>query len=339
MANSNKRQALKLRKGHAVSSIILFVIVITLVSALLVFEEEVFLSYTVNMKANFEIRNAVLLSNMLANDHDDTTKLLVSDDYEYLLCDEDLNVLESHGENTCLMEGTAVTIPDDDEFIHVGTLILPDKKGNFIIPILMGRSDMKLTDVLNNLSQQELDEIFIEEQESFVIPFWVSVPMEDGNYFLLRSYLISRSQDVTMFVFLFLTQAGLILVFAVVMLINIISNISNRRKLTKMLFMDNVSNGHNWMWFLIKGEEKLRKFRYRKSNFAVVNLVFVKFRNYVLCHSVEEGEEMLAKVYQLITENIDKRDMCARTSSSFPVPGLWINSNITPALTPKKPDR
>lgn len=320
MANSNKRQALKLRKGHAVSSIIMFVIVVTLVSALLVFEEEIFLSYTVNMKANFEIRNTVLLSNMLANDHDDTTKLLVADDYEYLLCDEDLNVIESHGENTCLLEETAVTIADDDEFIPTGTKILPDQKGNFIIPILMGRSDMKLTDVLNNLSQQELDEIFIEEQESFVIPFWVSVPMEDGNYFLLRSYLISRSQDVTMFVFLFLAQAGLILVFAVVMLINIISNISNRRKLTKMLFMDNVSNGHNWMWFLIKGEELLKKRRNCRNKYAVINLVFVKYRNFVLCHSLNEGEAVLRDVYGIIRGSVSKKDMVAHsTSSNFPM--------------------
>lgn len=149
------------------------------------------------------------------------------------------------------------------------------------------------------------------------LPFWVSVDVADGNEeFIAKSYINFAMQDLWFFL-AFLAFLGILaFIVFVILLVNIISNIVNQRKVIKLLFTDMVTNGHNMTWFLYKGEQFLRKRKTAKYNYAVINLVFLKYRNFCTCHSVEQGQVLLKKVYSTLGKKLEKKEMLAHVSDS-----------------------
>lgn len=149
------------------------------------------------------------------------------------------------------------------------------------------------------------------------LPFWVYVDVADGNEeFIAKSYINFAMQDLWFFL-AFLAFLGILaFIVFVIFLVNIISNIVNQRKVIRLLFTDMVTNGHNKTWFLYKGEQFLRKRRTAKYNYAVINLVFLKYRNFCTCHSVEQGQVLLKKVYSTLGKKLEKREMLAHVSDS-----------------------
>ena len=84
----------------------------------------------------------------------------------------------------------------------------------------------------------------------------------------------------------------------------------------RLYFRDTVTHGNNWNYFVFMGERILRSRRFQNNNYAVVHLVFVKYRNYVVCHSVEDGEELLRQVYDLINYTVARDEICVRSTTS-----------------------
>lgn len=70
------------------------------------------------------------------------------------------------------------------------------------------------------------------------------------------------------------------------------------------------------MWFSFRGEQLLKKRRSAAVSYAVLDLVFVKYRNYCVCHSVIEGEEMLYRVDKILSSSINKRELSAHYASA-----------------------
>ncbi len=104
----------------------------------------------------------------------------------------------------------------------------------------------------------------------------------------------------------------------IIIVINLITTFVRHKKMTKIFFMDPITKGHNWMWFTYHGENILKKRKYASKELAVLDLVFVKYRNYCVCHSVAEGEEMLYKVDKLLKENLKKDEIaCHYASANF----------------------
>ena len=170
---------------------------------------------------------------------------------------------------------------------------------------------------LDDFEEQSSDIIGINVDSRIHLPFWTSVSVNDGKEeFVGKAYINFKLSDIV-FIILFLSLI-IIMGFFILMtiLIYIISNIVNQRRTKALLFTDMATGGHNWTWFFYKGEQLLRRFASRKNKYAVVNLVFVKYRNYCVCHSIEQGEKMLKLVEGFVKKEIDKKDMVAHVSNS-----------------------
>ena len=63
------------------------------------------------------------------------------------------------------------------------------------------------------------------------------------------------------------------------------------------------------------GDEKLRSRSLKKFSFAVVNLAFTNYRNYCMCHSISEGEEVLVKIDKSLNKQIRSGEMCAHATT------------------------
>ena len=325
----NKKKALKLRKPHVISTIIFYFFIFVFASLFLSLAMSIFTAHYLMSRAYSEIDYGLMMAKIydsaVIDGKEFDADLIGQAIGVYKIVDSNGNVKYDSGYDTVDMSKSSAVAPYDGSSYGRNVKIHADTSTGFMPPVLDIDNGLDL-----NYDEDDLAMFFttIGKHETIDLSFWVEIgDLADGSTFFYRAEMMITPLDYT-FTIIFAVIIGLIiLLLFVLIVVNSITHLVNQRKMTKLLFMDYVSDNHNWMWFLIKGEEKLRKFSNRNTKYAVVNLVFVKFRNYVLCHSIEEGEEMLAKVYQLITENIDKRDMCARTSSSFPMLVKYTDEN------------
>lgn len=218
-----------------------------------------------------------------------------------------------------------------DDYIDVedGT-IEPDFRALFDIITMSSVGKIEIDD---NVSEEEKARIVKERineaekptrgimgdntRSTLRLPFWVSVSVNEGKEeFIAKSNINFAMQDFAVFT-IFLAAVGILgTVLFITMIINIIINIVSQRRVVKLLFTDMVTNGHNKTWFLYRGEQYLRKWKTARNNYAVVNLVFMKYRTYCMCHSVEQGQILLKKVYAVLGKELDKKEMLAHEMDS-----------------------
>ena len=100
---------------------------------------------------------------------------------------------------------------------------------------------------------------------------------------------------------------------------NLIRTHRSNRQMRNLVLRDNITGNRNWFWFAMKSKEILKK-RKTGVNYAVVSLIFVRYRNYVLCHSVDQGEQTLRLVWQNICAFLDKNEICSHgTINNFQI--------------------
>lgn len=87
--------------------------------------------------------------------------------------------------------------------------------------------------------------------------------------------------------------------------------------MTELFLVDDVTKGNNWMAFLLKGERILKKRKNAGRRYAMIHLVIVEYRNYCMCHSLEEGQRLLFRISCVIEESLSKKEeLSAHVSSS-----------------------
>ena len=172
-------------------------------------------------------------------------------------------------------------------------------------------------------------QFFTAERSPVTIPFWISIELDNGECFVGKASFDLKSRDAGV-IFVFVIVIALItLVMFIALLTKIIKRFTRQRKLLSVFFTDVVTKGHNWMWFTIKGEQLLKKKNNDKLNFAILDISFVKYNTFCVCHSVEEGEKVLEAVNRLLLKTINKHEACAHHGiSSFAVIMQYADEDI-----------
>ena len=163
--------------------------------------------------------------------------------------------------------------------------------------------------------------IYGSEEAVFSFPYWIAAPMRESSQILMvRSILTVKVRDYTYL------AAGLIIAVIIaigvfiLMIVSVIVNLSSNRKLRRWLFKDNIVKGHNWLWYAVTAQDILRKKKNAHKTFAVVDLELIRYRSFVLCHSVVEAESLLRLVALTIGKKIYKGELIAHgTSSTLPL--------------------
>ena len=163
----------------------------------------------------------------------------------------------------------------------------------------------------------ENDKKVLDNIRSFHIPLWMLINLNGGEKkFIGKALFEFKVKDM---VLVAEVSAGIVLallVFFIIIIANIISSFVKSRRVVKLFYNDAVTGGHNWSYFLKYGDKRIHGYFTSKKNWATINFVFRNYRNYCLCHSISEGEEMLAKIYDKISESLTKRELCVHASSS-----------------------
>lgn len=153
--------------------------------------------------------------------------------------------------------------------------------------------------------------------ESIQLPLWISADINGGEQqFIGRAYLGFNMRDNILACELITAVITVIFIIALVMTIYIIRTAVNYRRVVNLFYRDPVTEGHNWIWFVRNGEDKVRSIFTKRESFAVVNLVFRNYRNYCLCHSLADGEVLLADIDRVLLAEMRKNEMCAHATMS-----------------------
>ena len=223
---------------------------------------------------------------------------------DFIVRDKTGKVLYRKGEDTCKGEGSDIKLSNGEETYKV----YEDSKLGFIYPDGDGGLGFKIKDFIKWVSDHE---------ENIRVPLWISIDISSGEQTFIGKAQLTFDRRDTILVIEFLSGvAGIVFVIGVITIIRIIKSAVNYKRVVRLFYYDPVTKGHNWMWYVRYGDERLRSSFTKKYSFAVVNLVFRNYRTYCLCHSLSEGEELLARIDKALSKELKKPEMCAHATTS-----------------------
>ena len=331
MAKHQKRakkreKFLKLRKGQAWVSTFLFLGL----SLLSVTFSLLFLAVFTLLIVNAGIQNEYAAKNLLAGLYED--RIIKEDPYlvfdkagmDYLIKDKNGTILHSRGENTCDEDSSfdSLTIGGDILFnIHVDNSteetpihLHADKGDHVFIPDDEGALSLDG----GRMRKLLLGSLFGNDTDNVVqLPIWEEVPLNGGEETLVFKAVIEmQNSNLLLIAIMLVVMVLLILLIFTAMLIHGVSSAIDRNKIKQLLFTDIKTKGNNWMWFICNAEQTLRKHGNAKKSYALVDVEFVGYNRFCICHSVDDGEAILEDIYKLLNRMLNKKELCAHCAEN-----------------------
>lgn len=326
----NRKKYFKLRKRNLWFPIALTVVV-SLLSALFL---ELFISsqysYVTDMRirSEYEFVDLAAASYMENSSADaDPFGILEKSGRSYVLMDENGKVKEQFGSNTLgdmsykyedYYTVSAIEASEIEDVRLFKVWIYNDTENNILVTD-HGETDLDIRKIGKEV-RKGLYAIFREEDsdsdadlinQELKLPLWMRYDLDNGEQLFVKiAIAINFSDIIYLFLLLFLENLLLVLVI-IVMIIYTVSSFLSHRKMTRVFFTDLATKGHNRIWFLLKGDQVLQKRRSAKKSFAVVDLSLVNYRIFCACHSIEEGEDLICRIYDAIKAKISKKELCA----------------------------
>ena len=314
VGNQKEKGFRKLNRSQLGSVLIIYLIVSLVFNAFLAFFANMFLRYVVESRIYTEYKDLVYMAKLYDKQDviGDITTFLDEDETEFFIADRDQSIVYQEGKNTCSKNGGIVQLKMLGRKVYLcedreNRLLLRKNGGvGFDIPAFL-----TWTNETNGLK------LLADKGATLDIPFWIAEDLDfNGTRLYKKAYLSVDASDLIFLAAISGSILVMILGMSFMLIYHIVGSIVRQRKMTNLFFMDDVTGGRNWMWFMIKGEQLLQKPYTQRANFAMINVSFIKYRNFCMCHSIKEGEEILAKVDRLLVNYIDKKDLCAHNSSA-----------------------
>ncbi|MBR4515628.1 MAG: EAL domain-containing protein [Lachnospiraceae bacterium] len=347
---SNEKQLRELKKNHIWVPLVMFILVCGIVGWMSYFFVQSMIAITIDSKLATEQNMVAYMARLYGTDGG-STKYIDLNGRNYIVLDKSGDITASKGKNTCSFDGAEVYATvgklkvykdsevnffdyTDGENLQLDTFrflkVLADSDSEY---------NKRLTEFLDEISaEDELEEDLAERIANgdteeldrkigdrvkkiamdtvLYLPVWIEQPLEDGTRLVVQARISIGVSDVAYFAIFIGAIILLAFIIFIVLIINFVRTVSRNKKTMRIFFTDPVTKGHNRMWYLIKGEQYLRKSKAAKSEFAVVNLEFVDYGNYCLCHSIAEGEKMLCEIQERLDNRLGKEEISAHMNTS-----------------------
>ena len=347
MANIKEEKLRKLKKSYIGGTLAGFIIICIVVFCTFAILFAVFGLYIMDSKLRDEYTRVSTMADVYSMSRDpgngDLSKIIRRETNEYIITDNDLNIIEEHGRNTCdLGNGGRIDIlvlelandeedvqgPDEAIREHLNDvveiarddamIVYPDTELRIITPSKRGKvwiDIKKLRSVISNADQGN-DALSLRQAYYVKLPFWIDIPVDGNTHMICKAYFNIYFRELAILGFLGTMAMILTFVAMIFVLVYIIKTIRNRRRMSEIFFMDETTGQHNWLWFLTNAEKELKKKRNADRRYAVLDVVFVNYRNFCVCHSLEEGGRMLCLINDRIQSFLTKGELTAHHSAS-----------------------
>ena len=323
-----RKKLLKLRKNRLGCSVIAFMLsgLITLVLLALVLQS--FFLISLSSKIESEYASLQMLANMYQADvsegKEDAIRLLDLTGRPYLLKEADGTLLYQNGENTCGTLSGSFVSTTGDIFISIATdptpyTVYEDTKYPIMVPDSRGYITVDWAKLMRKMTENPLDEQLVTDDtiqmdsHLLLLPLWIEVTPEGGTQRLIfRTELTENLSELILLIIILLAMLVTGLLLSIILLHNLISDLIRQHKVKKLFFTDIATKGHNWMWFLLRGEILLHKAR--RIRYAVAEISVVKYRTFCVCNSIAEGEQLLGRIQNTLLSRLEKKEICAHSA-------------------------
>ncbi len=322
----NRKRYFKLRKNRPWVSVILYILIFVIGLTFMKIFLSTFTVFALKSKLSSEYDTDLLLAKQYEREmkegNPDPYSIMDESGKPYLIRDSEDKVIQLKGRNTCAAEGHPFSDFDLGLVAFTGDynniMVYPDTETE-VIELENDRFVINYSKLFQ-ATVKAVSEIDGEEKvnnKGLEIPVWLSVSVMDGQQMIFfRSAMTVGEDELVFIIMMFLIMVLLMMLVLLVMIVSTIGSAVRQAKVTRLFFTDMVTKGHNWMWYLFKGEKMLRKHNlFKGTGLAVVSVSFVGYRRFCVCHSIEEGERTLCGIYRSISSQIHKRkELCAHIS-------------------------
>ena len=336
MKSKNLKKVESLKKGHGWLSIIVYLIFFAFAGAMLTYVLAILGYYVLQAKLASEYESISYMARIYDRSLSEETgesvwALLEESEKEFIIRDKSGELIYGDKSTTCGEKSGKVTLSG----ITQSVIMYTDEDYPFLSAGRNGNVDIELLKVvktLDGMNDENYDAEILtltdaDEEEHFEtigfyvdvtskfqlrLPVWMGCRVNRGKeIFIGKGYLTFKMSDLSM---LALVVVMLIVMFFTIFnmfIVNMVREIRSRKRSLKMLFMDIVTGGKNRTWFFYKGDSVLRSRFNASYQYAIVNLIFVKYTAYCACHSVAEGEAVLRGISECIGKHISGRELNA----------------------------
>lgn len=324
MLIKRKSKRLKIRKKRIWTAVLMFLLMTAMLAAAMLITVSSFISYIVDNKVNEQLE----MMQIMQSDYVENRSTGFADKYgiDCFITNTEGEEIFVYGRNTCDMSAPAAL--ETAAMYRNEYTIYPDKDSNVLTPDGEGSLTFEIGKFLKEaekyLKANESVSLFTtgygsddESVDPYIrLPVWISTELFGGGKLFVKSMVTVNINYLMAFLRIVAIVAIIYLVIFVLMIINVISNISVRNKLMKQFLRDVVTGGNNRVFYFSKGEPTVRKRFNAKKTYAVLSIQFVKYLNFCICHSIDEGDKMLCAVYDVLRSQLSRREIAAHFDSA-----------------------
>lgn len=136
---------------------------------------------------------------------------------------------------------------------------------------------------------------------------WIEKEMQvNGWRTVSNQHLLLNQAELNQLIESSISIIILMIVPLVLMLIMIFSQLHSRKKLTSLLYLDNVTGGRNWLYFKTIAARIMKKRRYRDQTYAMVAFEVNHFRIFCDYNGVDAGDDLLENLDQQLRGMVTK---------------------------------
>lgn len=333
MAKIKRDKRYQLPKNRIIVPLILYTLVFIIACGIISLSGDLIATYITKLKALNEVENtaryARIYDKASEDELDSVFESFEESGYSIFVSDNNLNILRKNGKITAVLERDERDDDDkehrtffellptsdiksngfgllnetyDDELIE-DFFLLPDKNNPFI-----NVDDTRITPNIWNILNGVFEKTISMDTK---YEYWTAYYVRNRSEIIAFKTNFSFTYSDLAFGILYDAVSYILTVLIFILLVtNLIRTHSSNRRMRNLVLRDNITVNRNWFWFAMKSKEILKK-RKAGVNYAVVSLIFVRYRNYVLCHSVDMGEQTLRLVWKNICAFLDKNEICS----------------------------
>lgn len=344
MARKTKRdKRYQLPRNNIVIPLIIYILVFFFASAVISLSGDLIATYATKMKALNEVENTARLARAYNDaseeDLDNVFAVINNSQYKVFVADNKLNIIRNDKSKGYV---TAVLVKDKEdntehkslfallptsnlktnEFGFFSNAYADSMEENFFLfadennPYLNVDDTIITPDLMNIISGALKSELTVNTEYEY----WTAYNVRNNTEIIAFKTKFSFTYSDFAFCILYeLVSYILISLIFILLVVNLIRTHRSNRRMRNLVLRDNITGNRNWFWFAMKSKEILKK-RKAGVEYAVVSLIFVRYRNYVLCHSVDQGEQMLRLIWQKICSFLGKNEICSHgTINNFQI--------------------
>ncbi|MBO4749078.1 MAG: EAL domain-containing protein [Lachnospiraceae bacterium] len=336
--SSREKQFRIVKKNRTGLSLMMIALIFAAIGVSIIVLSTMFFALTVDNKTQNERDRIILLSHlyeMSVSGDQNPDDIIGLNELDYFIMDVQGSVTREHG----TISSTMVRTKYESMFVSEEYDVLLDqnddwlsKEDGFVRPFYPDMIKLTLSKWIRESdeasytidSDGEGDDVHsgvvtaeFQDKDIVTFPVWFVLPILDGDeYFVARAATPIRTGDMIWIgATMLLILAALVFLF-ILLLINLLRSAHRQKKVINTFLTDPVTKGHNLTWFLLRQEPILRRHGAADKKFAIIEIVFINYRNFCTCHSLAEGDQILCKVHDTITKKLEKGEVCAHAATS-----------------------